>query len=90
MGYAGSARAASDDVRELLVAAASASLIDSGYAALGAVACRSAGDSIILHGSVPTYHLKQMAQVIVQRVEGVRQVINRLDVQRPAELQATT
>lgn len=70
-----------------LAAAATASRATSGYAALGRVDCRSAGDAIILKGSVPTYHLKQLAQVFVQRVHGVRRVVNRLDVRRPGELQ---
>jgi osmotically-inducible protein OsmY len=89
MGFAGIAPAPSEEVEQSLAGAAAASLVDSGYAALSAVTCRSAGDAIILKGSVPTYHLKQLAQVFVQRVDGVRQVINRLDVQRPGELQAT-
>lgn len=88
MDFAGIAPASSEEVERSLAVAATASLVDSGYAALSAVACRSAGDAIILKGSVPTYHLKQLAQVFVQRVDGVRQVINRLDVQRPGELQA--
>jgi hypothetical protein len=88
MIYAGTALASSEDLSEALAAAATASLVGSGYADLGTVDCRSAGDAIILKGSVPTYHLKQLAQVFVLRVDGVRRVINRLDVRRPSELQA--
>jgi osmotically-inducible protein OsmY len=87
MEYAGTAQASNEGLSESLIEAATASLADSGYAALGLVDCRSAGDAIILKGSVPTYHLKQLAQVIVQRVEGVRRVVNRLDVRRPGEWQ---
>jgi osmotically-inducible protein OsmY len=35
-----------------------------------------------LRGSVSTYHLKQLAQEIARRVEGVQQVVNRLEVRR--------
>jgi osmotically-inducible protein OsmY len=87
MGYAGAAPISTEERGQS--PAAKASLADSGYAALAAIACRPAGDAIILKGSVPSYHLKQLAQVFVQRVEGVRKVINRLDVKRPGELQAT-
>jgi hypothetical protein len=73
-----------------LAASATAALVESGYAALGRVDCRSAGDAIILHGIVPTYHLKQLAQVFVQRVHGVGRVVNRLDVRRPGELQTAS
>lgn len=88
MGYTGALPAPGAEGGEALAAAATASLVDSGYAALGMVDCRSAGDAIILKGNVPTYHLKQLAQAFVQRVDGVGRVVNRLDVRRPGELQA--
>ena len=88
MAYAGNAAASSEVCRRSLAELAAASLIESGYAALSAVDCRSAGDAIILQGAVPTYHLKQLAQVFVQRVNGVGRVINCLDVRRSAEMQA--
>jgi osmotically-inducible protein OsmY len=68
-----------------LVDAAAASLHQSGYAALAFVACHVQGDAIVLDGSVPTYHLKQLAQAIVRRVDGVRRIDNRLEVRRPGE-----
>jgi osmotically-inducible protein OsmY len=35
---------------------------------------------VILRGSVPSYHLKQLAQVHALRVEGVGRLENRLEV----------
>ncbi len=58
-----------------------ASLNDSGYAALSYVDSRVSGDGeVVLEGSVPTYHLKQLAQAVAQRVAGVRRIENRLAV----------
>jgi hypothetical protein len=68
-----------------LLKAASASLHDSGYAALAFVGCEASGDRIILHGSVPSYHLKQLAQSIVARAVGGRRVENRLAVRRSVD-----
>jgi osmotically-inducible protein OsmY len=56
----------------------------SGYGALHSVGC--AFDSGVLHlrGRVPSYYLKQVAQSLVVDLEGVRQVINRLEVSSQA------
>ena len=70
---------------DALAAAAAGSLQESGYAALCFVGCQAHGDRIVLNGSVPNYHLKQLAQAIVQRVSGVRRVDNRLAVRWPGE-----
>jgi osmotically-inducible protein OsmY len=35
---------------------------------------------LTLHGRLPTYHLKQMAQAAVAAVEGVERVLNRIEV----------
>jgi osmotically-inducible protein OsmY len=39
---------------------------------------------VILSGSVGTYYHKQMAQEIVRRIEGVREIDNCLEVHWPA------
>lgn len=59
-----------------------ASLIGSGYAALAFIGCDVEQQRVILSGSVPSYHLKQLAQVCVQRVEGIGEIDNRLEVRR--------
>jgi osmotically-inducible protein OsmY len=63
-----------------------ASLRSSGYAALALVACEVDQHTVILHGRVPSYHLKQLAQVFAQRVEGVGRIDNRLEVLSRASL----
>jgi hypothetical protein len=57
-----------------------ASLIDSGYAALRLIGCDVDHNQVILRGIVPSYHLKQLAQVCALRVEGVGRIHNRLEV----------
>lgn len=52
----------------------------SGYLALRDVSCQARDGEVHLRGRVPSYFLKQIAQEIAGGVEGVRQVINRIDV----------
>jgi osmotically-inducible protein OsmY len=76
---------ASDGERQdRLRAAVAASLDGSGYAALSWIGCEVSGDRVILQGSVPTFHLKQLAQVFAQRVAEGARVDNRLSVRRQA------
>lgn len=58
-------------------------LRDSGYLALRDVVCMAHQDMVSLHGRLPSYFLKQLAQEIAAGVEGVRRVINRIEVLRP-------
>ena len=37
-----------------------------------------------LHGCLPSYYLKQLAQEIAAGVEGVRLVVNKIEVTAPA------
>ncbi len=52
----------------------------SGYLALRDVSCVSSEGVIFLHGRVPSFYLKQVAQEIAFGAEGVRRVINRIEV----------
>src|SRR5688500_8887883 len=56
------------------------SLVRSGYAALNLVTCEVHGSRVVLEGSVPSYHLKQLAQVVALKVDGVARLENRLRV----------
>jgi osmotically-inducible protein OsmY len=67
---------------EELRARVRASLECSGYSSLAWVSCDVRGNEVILHGSVPSYHLKQLAQVFAQRVDGVERIQNCLKVSR--------
>ena len=55
-------------------------LASGGYSALRYVRCETHGDRVTLSGSVPSYHLKQMAQTLAMRVAGSCQVQNRIEV----------
>ena len=52
----------------------------SGYLALRDVSCGLRGGVLSLHGRLPTYYLKQVAQAIAAEVEGVSSVVNRINV----------
>ena len=44
------------------------------------ITCEFHEGVLILRGSVPTYYLKQVAQALVAEVEGVQDVVNKIDV----------
>jgi hypothetical protein len=52
----------------------------SGYLALTDVACYVRDGVVYLRGRVPSYYLKQLAQAGAGEVEGVRRVVNRIEV----------
>ena len=69
-------------------------LHESGYSALRTVDCRVDNGVVHLLGLVPTFYLKQMAQALVLRVDGVSGLRNSLRVCSPGapirnRLQAT-
>ncbi|MHC5537521.1 BON domain-containing protein [Singulisphaera rosea] len=55
-----------------------------GYSALQSLSCNVEGPDLSIHGRLPTYYLKQVAQAIVAQVEGVRRVINHIEVESPS------
>src|SRR5439155_22005858 len=55
-------------------------LRNSPYLALRNVDCDCHDGGLTLRGRVPTYYLKQVAQAAAARVEGVRQVVNEIEV----------
>jgi hypothetical protein len=50
------------------------------YGSLRTIGCEPVGDHVLLWGSVPCYHLKQMAQVLAGGVVGLAKVKNRIQV----------
>jgi osmotically-inducible protein OsmY len=50
------------------------------YLALKNVRCECAEGVLTLRGCLPTYYLKQMAQAVVARIEGVQRVVNEIEV----------
>jgi len=47
---------------------------------LAHVSCELREGMAILHGKVSTFYLKQLAQEVVKKVDGVELVVNRVDV----------
>jgi osmotically-inducible protein OsmY len=75
-GRAGSCEANLADLASLVVAR----LRGSGYPHLGSVTCQISDGVAVLSGTVPSFHLKQLAQALAAQTEGVRQIDNRLHV----------
>lgn len=55
---------------------------DSPFLALRRVTCEEHEGTLILHGRVPSFHHKQVAQETVRNVYGVQRIVNLLQVQR--------
>lgn len=66
---------------EWLRAAATHLLHSSNYAALRRLRCEASEAVIAVHGILPSYYLKQMAQSAIQRLNGIRGVNNLVEVQ---------
>jgi hypothetical protein len=64
-------------------------LKESGFGALRGVSCVSESGVLHLHGSVPSYYLKQLAQALVASIDGVCLIDNQIEVSRPAPGEAT-
>ncbi len=62
---------------------AQAALRRSAYVELRNVSCDFSGGVLTLHGRVPTYYLKQLAQASVADVPGVVEIHNRVEVATP-------
>jgi osmotically-inducible protein OsmY len=56
------------------------------YNALHDICCEGQDGQLILRGRVPSFYLKQLAQELVRRSEGVRSVVNRLEVDPPGAI----
>ncbi len=52
------------------------------YLALRNVSCHLKDGHLILQGELPTYYLKQVAQVVVSRLQGVSHIVNNIEVSR--------
>jgi osmotically-inducible protein OsmY len=55
-------------------------LCESPYHCIRRVRCSLADGILTLAGQVPSFYLKQLAQISVRRLEGVRQISNRIEV----------
>lgn len=53
----------------------------SGYPPLRSVDCEVHGKTVVLHGVVPTYHMKQLVQTLVFKLGKVHAVRNLVEVE---------
>ncbi len=63
-----------------LAASVCRSLHQSSYTDLRRVECVCQAGIVVLHGRVPTFYLKQIAQELLRRFGCVRQIINSIEV----------
>jgi osmotically-inducible protein OsmY len=63
-----------DDAASLVAAR----LRRSGYPFLRAISCQVHDGVTVLSGTVPTFHLKQLAQALASHTPGIQQIENRL------------
>ncbi len=59
-------------------------LRESSYYYLRTISTAYEAGVVTLRGRVPTFYLKQTVQAIVEKIEGVEQVVNLVDVVNPA------
>jgi hypothetical protein len=69
---------------------AQTALRQSPYFELHNVSCDFSGGILTLHGRLPTYYLKQLAQASVAEVPGVIEVHNRVEVTAPRSVDSAT
>ncbi|MFV1967748.1 MAG: BON domain-containing protein [Pirellulaceae bacterium] len=55
------------------------------YRAIQRVSCRFDAGVLTLEGHVPTFHYKQLAQTAVVEIDGVRRIINEIEVNSPSQ-----
>jgi osmotically-inducible protein OsmY len=55
-------------------------LNESTYGDLRTVTASCQSGRVTLHGAVPSYFLKQVAQELVRRVDGIHRVVNHIEV----------
>lgn len=59
-------------------------LAESSYRYLRRVHCAYEDGVLTLRGCMPTFYMKQTLQVLVAKVEGVKQIVNLVEVANPA------
>jgi osmotically-inducible protein OsmY len=71
--------------KEMIQARVESRLKRSSYAELHGVSCDYHEGVVTLRGRVSSYYLKQMAQALVFRLDGVQELNNRVEVVSPRD-----
>jgi osmotically-inducible protein OsmY len=69
-----------DSIDRRVALLAERQLRDTKYQALTGISCEFHDGVAVLRGTVPTFYLKQVAQSVVRKLDGVKQIDNRIDV----------
>lgn len=75
-----------DSLPTSIAAQAKARLQASPYPSIRNIFCMYDEGILVLLGRVPSFFQKQLAQIAVANIEGVRQIVNRVEVQDGAAL----
>ena len=81
-GYTGGSLSPASATGRHIEAAACTQLRQSAYAELWRIDCEYHEGILTLRGRVSSFYMKQIAQTIVQHVDGVERVVNRVEVVR--------
>jgi osmotically-inducible protein OsmY len=63
---------------------AEAGLQASPYSSIRKIVCIYDEGILVLRGRVPTFYHKQTAQIVVAGIEGIKQIVNQIEVPDPA------
>jgi osmotically-inducible protein OsmY len=69
-----------EDGGQRVVEEAKRRIVHQPHLAVQRIWCEFDGGTLILRGHVPSFYHKQLAQTAVARMEGVRQVVNQIEV----------
>ena len=75
------------DAEARVVARVRQCLQDASYYSLRRISCEFHEGILFLRGRVPSYYLKQVAQEIIRKIDGVEEIANRLEVAEPGHHQ---
>jgi osmotically-inducible protein OsmY len=69
-----------DSIDRRVALLAECQLRDTTYQPLTGISCDFHDGVAVLRGTVPTFYLKQVAQSVVRKLAGVKQIDNRIEV----------
>ena len=70
----------SQSQQTLLVERIKSKLAELGYSQLNTIGCSAEGDEVLLTGELDSFYLKQVAQSVVIKVPGVKNIRNEIHV----------
>jgi osmotically-inducible protein OsmY len=71
----------------MIARAAESRLRQTSHHALRRVTCEVNNGVAVLRGAVPSFYLKQVAQIVIGNLEGVARIVNQIDVSPNMEIE---